>query len=224
MKERTEINKKKVIIIGMQRTGTTSLGEALLILGYSVLGTPIGLSESLLNNDFNPALEMAKPFDALQDLPWLFLFKELDEKYPGSKFILTNREENKWIQSMLDHFSNSNTSMRKWAYGEGTPKGNETLYMDKYRMHYAEARNYFKNRSEDLLEMDLASGDKWSILCEFLNVPIPNRNFPHSNKSIQNYSLKEKGYRILRNLVPIRFRIFILNLIGKKNKRNRFRN
>ena len=84
----------------MHKTGTTSLGLALLKLGYSVLGARIDLGEKLSEGRIEEVLEIAEPFDALQDVPWALLYKELDEKFPNSKFILTVREEEKWLKSL----------------------------------------------------------------------------------------------------------------------------
>jgi hypothetical protein len=100
------INSKhsKVICIGWHKTGTSSLGDALLDLGYTVTGAREDLAYSLLDGDIEPSLEVAKKFEALQDLPWAALYIELDKAFPNSKFILTVREEQDWLNSAKKHF------------------------------------------------------------------------------------------------------------------------
>ena len=58
--------------------------------------------------------------------------------------------------------------MRKYIYGVGSPKGNEDIYLKKYTSHNAEVLEYFKNRTNDFLVMDLSNGDGWEKLCPFL--------------------------------------------------------
>lgn len=216
----------KIIVVGAQRTGTTSLGEALLELGYSVLGTPAKdeVAQSLLEGDNTIALAEAAKYDALQDLPWVFLYQDLDKAFPGSKFILLKRKEESWIKSMLTHFGHTDTQMRKWAYGAGTPLGNESMYLERFRLHYQEIQDYFKDRPEDLLEMSLSAGDGWEKLCTFLGQAVPTKPFPRANKSKSNYSLYEKIYAGIRSLVPKKGRRLIMQVLGMKDRRNRFNN
>ena len=71
--------------------------------------------------------------------------------------------------------------MRQWIYGVGHPVGNEQVYIDRYRLHYAEVRDYFKDRREDLLEFPLTEGAGWQELCPFLEKVIPDEPFPRLN-------------------------------------------
>lgn len=222
MKTDREIN--KVICIGMHKTGTTTLGLALIDLGYKVLGARTDLAEILLDGNLEKALEEARPYNALQDVPWALLFKELDKKYPDSKFILTEREESKWMNSVLNHFGDSDIPLHKWIYGTGIAKGNEDIYIAKYRNHHKEVKAYFKNRPNDLLTISLSEGDGWEKLCGFLGHAIPNKNFPYANKGRHNWSAKEKMYNKLRSVLPVAMRRKILDILGIEDKRNRFHN
>ena len=222
MKRNKEIN--KVICIGMHKTGTTTLGLALIDLGYKVLGARTDLADLLLNGKIDKALEEAKPFDALQDVPWAILYKELDQKYPNSKFILTERDSSKWLNSVLNHFGDNEIPLHKWIYGTGIAKGNEDIYLARYLKHYKEVKAYFKNRPDDILTISLSGGDGWEKLCDFLGHDIPNKKFPYANKGRHNWTLKEKVYNGLRSLLPIAIRRKILDLMGFEDKRNRFHN
>jgi len=213
---------EKVIVIGMQRTGTTTLGQALIILGYNVVATVKGLDKYLLTGDKSKAIEIASQYDAFQDLPWIFLYKDLDEKFPNSKFILTIRDEESWLKSMLNHFGDSNTNMRKWAYGAGTPKHHEDLYLKAFRNHHKDVLDYFKDRQSDLLILRTGKDFSWSKICEFLSLPIPNRSFPYENKNSSNYSWIEKIRNRLIGKIPKTFRRKLLVLLGKKKRLDRF--
>lgn len=199
----------------MQRTGTTTLGEILLILGYNVVATVPNLAEYLMKGDKEYVLRFAEKFDAFQDLPWIFLYKELDQKFPGSKFILTSRNEESWITSMVSHFGQTDTPMRRWAYGNGCPVGNEELYCNVFRKHYQEVKDYFKGREKDLLEINLSASSDWQPICQFLGHPLPNKKFPHANKSKEKYNKIDKIKNIIRRITPKIFRTARVKLLTK---------
>ncbi|MDP5018647.1 hypothetical protein FJR11_21910 [Anabaena sp. UHCC 0187] len=173
----------KIFCIGFHKTGTTSLAVALKKLGYSVTG-PNGVQDlNISQNVFVMAYALVEQYDAFQDNPWPIIYKELDTKYPGSKFILTLRDSKSWIRSQVRHFGVQETPMRKWIYGVGCPKGNEEIYVNRFENHNKEVLAYFKERPSDLLILNLAKGDGWERLCPFLEKEIPNEPFPHANKA-----------------------------------------
>lgn len=219
--------KQKVICIGWHKTGTTTIGDALLKLGYYVNGARLDLAEPLYKGDFDYIIDVAKKFEALQDIPWASLYKELDEAFPNSKFILTVRDEKEWLNSAKKHFKDKDIRLHEWLYGVGILEGNEDLYLERYRKHYDDIKKYFKDRPEDIIIMDFKKGDGWDKLCTFLDLPIPKKPFPHSNKGKHNYTAKDKLIYQLRNLIPkwIReWRILILIKLGFPDKRDRFNN
>ena len=222
------MNQGKIVVVGMQRTGTTTMGEALLILGYSVLATPNQKNAiKIVEFGASEALKQLSPFDACQDLPWLKLYKEIDQEFPNSKFIATMRDETSWMSSMLTHFGKNATPLRKWAYGEGCPTNNESLYIENFKNHYVEVFDYFKNREDDFLVMDFKKGDGWEKLCNFLNKPVPKVAFPHTNKAAHNYTFKEKTISLLKKITPewLRsLRIDLLVKLGYPDNRKRFNN
>lgn len=175
--------KTKVFCIGFHKTGTTSLAVALRKLGYRVTG-PNGVHDPDIDkNALFMAYDLVKKFNAFQDNPWPVIYKELDAKYPGSKFILTIRDSEHWINSQIRHFGLNETPMRKWIYGVGCPEGNEAVYIQRFEEHNKNVIEYFKDRPQDLLVLDLAKGDGWKKLCSFLGTDIPNTAFPHANKA-----------------------------------------
>src|SRR5690348_16204945 len=80
----------KIIGVGLSKTGTTSLAGALQILGFSCIHS----CESYM-------LETAS---AMVDGPAAARFPQLDVLYPGSKFILTVRDKQEWLQSCAAHW------------------------------------------------------------------------------------------------------------------------
>ncbi|MCB0629671.1 MAG: hypothetical protein KDD15_08060, partial [Lewinella sp.] len=135
---RNRSNKPRVFCIGWHKTGTSTMGMALLKLGYTVLGARLDTAEQLLAKNKKAVLQLAGDFDALQDVPWAALFQDLDEAYPGSKFILTVRDEMAWLNSASKHFKDSHILLHEWLYKNGVLRGNEDLYLERYRRHYRE--------------------------------------------------------------------------------------
>jgi len=175
--------KSKVFCIGFHKTGTTSLAVALRKLGYRVTG-PNGTKDPNIEKNVMPmAYDLAEKFDAFQDNPWPIIFKELDKRFPNSKFILTLRNPQSWIKSQVRHFGRRETPMRKWIYGVGCPEGNEDIYIKRFEKHNNEVMDYFRDRPQDLLVLDLTKGDGWEKLCNFLETDIPDIPFPHANKA-----------------------------------------
>jgi hypothetical protein len=171
----------KIICVGFHKTGTTSLGRALQILGYSVIGARTMLARSCSEGDLTRIYDLMDQFDACEDNPWAVLFKELDERYPGSRFILTLRDSESWRKSALNHFGHRKTAMRKWIYGRSSIVGYEDLYVERMERHNEEVRAYFAERPADLLELRLTEGEGWEKLCPFLEQQVPSVLFPHLN-------------------------------------------
>jgi hypothetical protein len=184
----------KIFCIGFQKTGTSSLHLALERLGYKVCGTRSDLIKGLIEgNDWVSIWKTVNEYDAFEDHPWPNLFKELDEKCPHSKFILTIREENNWIKSCVKFFGDKYHFASEWIYGVGSPIGNEEIYLNIYRKHNKDVIEYFKDRPSDLLIMDLEKGHGWKELCTFLNVPIIEGDFVHINKTDDPYNWYKKS-------------------------------
>src|SRR5258707_2997466 len=170
----TSRTRAKVFCIGFQKTGTTSMRSALEMLGYRVAGH-FGVDDPAIRDNALPsALELARKYSAFQDNPWPLLFRDLDEHFPGSRFVLTVRDPQRWIESVVGHFGEQSTPMREWIYGPGSPRGNEDVYLERYERHNREVREYFAARGGDLLEMDVEAGDGWDPLCDFLGHSPPD--------------------------------------------------
>lgn len=186
----------KIFCIGFHKTGTTSLAVALKKLGYRVTGPNGNNDPDIAKNVYSMADSLVSKYDAFQDNPWPILYKEMDEKYPNSKFIFTTRSSESWIKSQVRYFGRYKTPMREWIYGIGCPEGNEAIYIKRFEKHNNDVIDHFKGRPNDFLVLDLSKGDGWEKLCSFLGVDIPNEPFPHANKA----SLGAKLYRKAKGL------------------------
>lgn len=178
---------RKICCIGFQKTGTSSLAAALERLGYSV-----GHAYEQINAVLDPlapdadqmveriALEVLARHDAIQDSPSAFCFKAFDAAYPGSKFILTVRPAEAWLASYARFFGGQNNPLRRWMYKADRLEGFEAQHLAVYNRQIAAMRDYFRDRPQDFLEMDLSRGDGWAELVAFLGrdflPPFPREN------------------------------------------------
>jgi len=168
----------KVFGIGFHKTGTTSLGQALAKLGYRVCGDVATADPAIADRAVAIARELTPHYDAFQDNPWPILYRELHGWYPEAKFVLTVRDTEDWLASMVDFFKDRHSPMRRWIYGVDAPRGNEATFRERYERHNRDVLAHFRERPDQLLVMDFAKGDGWEKLCRFLALPVPSVEFP----------------------------------------------
>ena len=173
-----------IIGTGFQKTGTSSLREALRILGYRVKDTSHRPLIPILKGDYERVLQMLEGYDAVEDTPWYMIYRELDRLIPGSKFIHTIRDEESWYRSVSRHIGHLRNPMHEWIYGrgKGLPKDHPENTISVFRKHNEEVLEYFRDRPDDLLVVDFTKGAGWDELCAFLDHPIPGEPFPHANR------------------------------------------
>ena len=175
----------KIFGVGLNKTGTSTLRECLSYLGFTHYKCSYEfLKDYKRKNDFTGIFETAEKYDSFSDWPWLLIYKELDERFPGSKFILTVRKsEQTWLSSLKRHslYTRPFHHCRRMAYGYNYPFWHEEDYIKIYKEHNREVTGYFTDRPDDFLILNWEQGDGWQKLCNFLDKDIPNASLPHRN-------------------------------------------
>ncbi len=176
----------KIFCIGLGKTGTTSLAQALSILGYNSVHNPMSMvnyEDGVLNFDF----DKVDAYDAFSDIQIALYYKDLDNRCSGSKFVLTTRDKKSWLASCKNHFNvyrkqlEKATAIHLEVYG--TDSYDEKKLSDSYTRHINDVMKYFSERNQDLLILDVSEKSKWQKLCKFLDKPIPDCEYPTKNKS-----------------------------------------
>lgn len=182
---------EKIFCIGLPKTGTTSIGDALEILGYKRLGWEKKISTILTmrwhEGNIPGILEYTEQYQAFEDVPWCMLYKEMDEQYPNAKFIISYRSsEDVWLESYIRHNNRTGPWFGNFLmYGSYDPKKDSQLYKNYYAQHLLKVRKHFVNRENKLLAICMEKGVDWTELTKFLGVSeIPTSPFPHSNKDL----------------------------------------
>jgi len=187
----------KVVGVGMHRTGTSSLRRAFNILGFRCLEDSGCWFMADIDRHGDIIFRSTADLDLYQayaDNPVPLFFRELDEMFPGSKFILTHRDVEEWADSVEHIFAAWRDSWRSLPEGPLIAACHKALYgidgFDRdrgkraYRRHHEAVRDHFKNRPGDLLELDMTRGVEWDAICRFLQTPVPAAPFPRLNTRV----------------------------------------
>lgn len=209
----------KIIGVGFQKTGTSTLREALKILGYSVKDTTPRALIPILRGNYSKILRMIRNYDALEDTPWYMIYRELDRLIPGSKFILTIRDEDSWYTSVSKHIGDLRAAHHEWIYGlgKGIPGEDRENTVRVYNQHNRNVHAYFRERPDDLLVLDFTKGDKWEPLCRFLGKEVPDVPFPHYNKTSEVEATSkpvQSRFRKMRHRFKNQLKIRFIHIMG----------
>jgi hypothetical protein len=179
------IHANKIFGIGLNKTGTKTLGKCFEILGLTHKSYDFALLKAFAQKDYQSIFKISDEYDSFEDWPWPLLYKEFDKEYPNAKFILTTRLDSEtWFRSLYRHsLKTGPTEARKIVFGYYMPMENpdhHKLFYDNYNLSVL---NYFIERPSKLLCVSWEAGDEWDRLCSFLDKPVPNIPFPHVNKT-----------------------------------------
>jgi hypothetical protein len=165
----------QVIGAGFGRTGTLSFKRALEV-------------------DWDDLFER---FGSGVDYPVSCVWEDLATHYPDAKVVLTVRDPQRWWESTISTIYGFRTAFAPWLQ-RAVPLTGQFVEMvdllvwdglfDGKVTDRAHAVEVFEQHIEHvrktcpperLLVFDVADG--WQPLCEFLDVPVPRRPFPHLN-------------------------------------------
>jgi len=176
--------RRKVFGIGLNKTGTTTLGECLTTLGYRHQSYSSAALDAFVHGRVDQVVEMTRNFDSCEDWPWPLAWRELYAHYgDDARFILTTRASPQiWVESLKKHALNTHPTraMRPLIFGHYYPHGYEAEHIAAYERHNDAVRDFFAREAPHaLLELCWENGDRWDRLCSFLGHDVPDRPFPH---------------------------------------------
>lgn len=199
----------KVIGLGYPRTGTMSLKHALEMLGFGpcyhmieVLHQPSDAEfwldawqryqaegiDARIDWDF-----IFQGFQSTTDCPASGFWKQLISEFPDARFILTEREPDSWYSSFQSTVYEAMTHPEKSSSEHLTVQDMaRTLILDGLLQGRFEDKDFAIQQLRDyskqvraslpadrLLVMKISEG--WQPLCDFLQCPVPDAEFPRSN-------------------------------------------
>jgi hypothetical protein len=191
MPKPTLMNKQanKVFIIGLPRTGTTSVSVALLEQGLTVAHQAFTKQAFLLA-------------DAVSDAPCFSDYQQLDRLFPSAKFVYLDRPIDKWLPSMqmllsrmlvhLDKHKGRFHPIMKRSFNHCFDIWQVEDVFDAvhlsacYQRHQQQVLSYFAGR-DDFISIDISVTGSLAALLQFIGLPQPNEvafpllNFPQLN-------------------------------------------
>jgi hypothetical protein len=179
----------RVFGIGLNKTGTSSLHRALELLGLRSLhwgGPPVRQAVEAAHAAGEPLLSRLDPaYDAFSDvLPIARHFDVLDRQYPGSRFVLTVRDVDRWVDSRRRHVEHNRVRAAAGEYTGTFLEVDEPGWRAEWHDHLGRVRAYFEGRT-DFVEVDIAAGAGWAPFCRLLDVEEPDVPFPWENRRAQ---------------------------------------
>jgi hypothetical protein len=188
-----------IVGIGLPRTGTTSLHETLKGYGIRSAHMPIELYES------DDLQEACLPYGAVIDTPVPLLYPQLDEALDHCQFVLTTRDKEGWLESMK-WLLETGPKIWQWrptydAYNReffGTASFEPDVLARRYEEYHREVEQYFAERPDDLLTVDLSQSPDTRRLVEFLGLDHEPHPWPRSNTSRTPSLLQEAAYQVER--------------------------
>ena len=194
----------ELIGAGLGRTGTLSLKAALERIGYGscyhgieVLVAPergrLWLEQTQSgSHDWDGIFH---GYRATVDWPAAAFWRELVERYPDAKVLLSLRDSDRWYDSVMNTLYPVMT--------QGPPKNAPEILHKFHEMLCAlvlertfegrlgdrdHAKRVFEQHNQSVIDAIPASklliyqpGDGWEPICRFLEKPVPNEDFPHVN-------------------------------------------
>ena len=174
----------KIFIIGLPRTGTTSICAKFLELGFNVAHT------AYTSDTF-------KKSQVIADTPVFADFAQLDLLYPDSKFIYLNRINLFWLPSIKQLLNRMYKNVIRTDGGFNPiikrcymqifdpftldNINNDQFLIACYLKHQKKVTSYFKEKSQQFLTLDISDIDAPVKLQSFLNITQPISKFERLN-------------------------------------------
>jgi hypothetical protein len=175
---------EKIFIVGLPRTGTTSICVALLEAGYRVAHTAY-------------TVDCISYAQVIADTPVFCDYQQLAEQFPHAKFIYLARNHQSWIPSIQQllqrmHLNITrkdggfNPTLKRCFQHVFAPLTLENIASEKflqqcYFRHKQSVEECFSTEPERLLVLDLSEYNSYKKMSEFLGIAIKEGKFERVN-------------------------------------------
>ena len=196
----------QLIGAGMGRTGTLSLQAALDRISYGpcyhmmeILRNPERGRHWLSTDGSHDWDTIFDGYRATVDWPAAAFWRELVEHYPNAKVLLSLRDADRWYDSMMNTiFRSMSLELPEQAPEDVRQFGKMTQELVLQQTFggrledRAHAKRVFEEHNQAVIDALPASkllvyqpGDGWEPICRFLDVAVPEEDFPHVNDTAE---------------------------------------
>ncbi len=220
----------KIIGAGFGRTGTLSIKYALEELGFNpcyhmrdVIAHPshAALWEAVADGQPPQWDVLLGDYQAGVDAPVSLYYKQLMAQYPDAKVLLSVRDSERWYESVAEsiYLLNDTPRWMEWlpriggfrrmtrkTIWEGFFQGrfeDRAFAIALFEQHNAEVIRSVP--ADKLLVFNVKEG--WEPLCNFLNVPVPDKPFPHVNDRAE---MQANIRKVQQTAIVLRIAFFML--------------
>ncbi|KAI1733801.1 hypothetical protein F4680DRAFT_378704 [Xylaria scruposa] len=218
------VKPKKLVVLSAPRSGTRGLYLALKQLGFApyhmaeVISTGIPALKIMVDGMKAEWLHEGTPYgraefdkwfanyDVIIEMPF-FMLRSTLEAYPDAKFLLTERDPEKWAESFMNTIGWATLRLRRlpmsifkrfdtfafymdlfngqmvdyYTNGLGASEEGRKALAENYKLYISEVKQLVP--PEQLKVVELEDGFGWSELCPYLGVPIPDTPWPSLNST-----------------------------------------
>ncbi|KAI1823872.1 P-loop containing nucleoside triphosphate hydrolase protein [Xylaria intraflava] len=228
----THVKPIKLIILSAPRNGTLGLYRALKQLGYKpyhmveALATGESAFKVMVDGTNADLYHDGKPYgreefdkwfadyDVIIEMP-SFMLRSTLKAYPDAKFLLTERDPEKWATSYANTIGAATVGLRRfpmsvfkyfdgkvfqvirftgaltnyWTNGFGVSDEGRQALIENYKTYVSDVKRLVP--PEQLMVIKLEDGLGWKELCPYLGVPIPDTPWPRLNTTDEFKTLLE---------------------------------
>jgi hypothetical protein len=206
---------EKIIILSLHKVGTFATSNFFKKMNYTTFHYEFEDKDySQLEKSFKPVIleyvkALEKKYEVLSDIPINVMYEYFEKKYPHARFILFERDKKDWIRSVRKHYYQKNNSDSDYQYIKfnnidriqysryikDLPKSinfisNEELE-NMHKKHSEDIKEYFCNKEEKLLVLDLYDEKKAEKIIKFLDIR-PRVEFLKEN--VTHWGVKDKQF------------------------------
>lgn len=202
----------KVLVIGLPKTGTSTVAVMLRMLGYTVTGP----ENHFQKGDTASLEDRFARCNAFQDYPWCFEWERFAGR-PGVKFLILERDPESWWQSFWESYGKKDARYKSFPYIQILKQENhKTQFLTYFEAYYQKASTFAKAHPNRVLVRRIDTLD-WETLCAFLEEKKPRGllgTLPEKPHAKKHYAVtrKQKKHVFLSGI-----REAILPLVGSKN-------
>lgn len=181
----------KVIGVGLNKTGTKTLKRYLLLWGFRHRTYDLDAFRLYRAGKTKELLQSMEQSDSFEDWPWPLMYREIDERFPDAKFVLTTRKTpDVWFRSLCNMAVRMGPlkDFEKHIYGYAMPQGRRDEHVRIYEAHNQAVIEHFSDRPGKLLEICWEKGDGIEEVADFLGLETPDVPPVHANKSAKVYT------------------------------------
>lgn len=188
---------RKVLVLGLPKSGTSTLATMLRILDFQVTGPNPSIDEH------DTLLEVYNKYEAFQDYPWCFQYPFLLKHNKEIQVIVLKRGKESWVKSFKKSYGGKHLNYLSYKYMKLSKIEPDDVFYNYHTSYYDTVLNILDAQQVSYIQMSL-NDLNWKNLCEFLGRPVPRNilGIPSKvpNVNSKNYSKKGSSFKFKKLL------------------------